>query len=170
MMSDTNDSAEAKREELRRKVEEGEARIEARNSASVGERLADMRDDAVEFAREHPLKTVAAGVLLGVAISALFPRSPTRKAARAGTDWLKMAGEMGMLYGARALDAAEDAGIHGLDRVQDMGDAAGAKARRLRRSAAFNAANASDSVGALGRRAQHKAGRSLRDFRRSTGW
>ena len=73
---------EAKRTQLKKKIEAGEARNKAKTRAEpslidrTGERAVEAKDKFTAFAKEHPIATVAGGLALGILISGLFRRSP----------------------------------------------------------------------------------------------
>ena len=143
-------SDEQKRQAIRERIEAGEASLAERQGKSFGEQAAEVRDAAVDFAKKHPVATVAGGVVLGIAISALFPRSPTRRAGREigarSAALAAAAAELASVYGHKALYAVEDAGRASLETVEDWGDAIGDSGRSLRRSAGYYAASAGDGV------------------------
>lgn len=157
--------SEAKRKKIKERIEAGEARNEERVK-TMAERAEELREQATDFARAHPIALIAGGLAVGVAISALFPKSPTRrigkqvgsKAAHLAT----LAAEFAILYGERALDAAQDAGRVGMDHIEDFSDAAGDKARALKREAAYLAGNASDKAKSITRDTGKKASRAMR--------
>ena len=73
---------DAKRTQLKKKIEAGEARNKARAEPTLidrtGEKAIEAKDKFTAFAKEHPIATVAGGLALGILISGLFKRSPTR--------------------------------------------------------------------------------------------
>src|SRR5688500_7137711 len=85
---------DAKRTQLKKKVAAGQARNEDLGRTTIfdraGERAIEAKDKFTAFAKEHPIATVAGGLAIGILISGLFKRSPTRKlgskaAKRAGS-------------------------------------------------------------------------------------
>lgn len=157
--------SEIKRKDIKKRIEAGESRNAERTAFS--DRAAQARDQATEFAREHPIALIAGGLVLGIAISALFPRSPTRRIGREvgskAAGIAAMAAELAALYGERALGAAQHAGRAGLDRFEDLSDSANQTARSLRREASYLAGNASDSARAMRRGASKRVSRAIRD-------
>jgi ElaB/YqjD/DUF883 family membrane-anchored ribosome-binding protein len=160
----------AKRKDIKERIEAGTARNTER-ARTLAERADAARSQAVEFARAHPLALIAGGLALGIAISALFPRSPTRKIGKQvgkkmgsrAASLAALASEFAILYGERALEAAQEARRTGQDRIEDFGDAAGDRARRLKREAAHVAGSASDGARAFTRDAGKKVSRAIRD-------
>jgi hypothetical protein len=115
-MSDQN------REKLRRKIEAGEARLQLRERAERS--VAAATDSVTGFAREHPLLLIAGGLAIGVALSTLIPRSPTRKLSKKTVAFLASVAEMGLAYGREALEAAEEAGRQGKAKVAELSSTA----------------------------------------------
>ena len=158
------DAPAAKRQELKEKIDAAEARNEARSNESwldtAGEKAVEAKDKFTEFAKEHPVATVAGGVAVGILIAGMF-RGPRQAAYRAGTKTAGLAAigaDLAMAYAAKALDAAQDAGRYGADRLDDFGDALGDTARGLKREASYIAGSKSDSA----RIAARKAGKTVR--------
>ncbi|MXO71720.1 hypothetical protein [Alteraurantiacibacter buctensis] len=74
-----------KRQEIKDRIAAAQERqAERANSLmkTIGEKAAVARDEVADFAKQHPVATVAGGLALGVLISALFKNSPTRRAGR----------------------------------------------------------------------------------------
>lgn len=132
-----------RRQQLKAKVSAGEARNRARES-SLAERAAQMRDDALDLARDHPLLVVAGGLAVGFAVSLLFRKSPTRKAtkkaAKKTSGLATLAVQLALPLVQQALSGARDAGHDGFGRLEGFGAAAGERARTLGRQAAERAA------------------------------
>lgn len=160
----TDTAGDAKREELREKIEAAEARNEAR---SVGDMARDAQEAATEFVKEHPIATIAGVAAIGLAIGAMT--RPGRRVGKRGAALAAMAAEFGMSYAREALELAEGAAASGKDKLEDLGDSIGESARGLRRDAAYYADSTTDKARTFGRRAGKKAGRAMRDLRaRST--
>lgn len=129
--------AEGKRQEIKEKVAKGIARNQDRGRTTIvdraGERAIEAKDRFIEFAKEHPIATVAGGVALGVLVSGLFRGSPTRKAAkRAGSRAAGLAAigaELALGYAQQALAAADDARKAGADKLGDLGETVADRAR-----------------------------------------
>lgn len=157
-------SHEAKREELREKIEAGEARNAER---SFGDYAADVRDGATNFVKDHPVATIVGGLALGVLIAG-FTRPGRRLGRRAGEragDMLSALTEIGLVYGSGLLDKAGGAARVTGDRLEDLGDSIGDTTRNLRRNASYRAASAGDSARILSRGLSKKGRRALRDLR-----
>jgi hypothetical protein len=164
---------EAKRKTLKQKVAAGQARHQDKGRTTIvdraGEQAIETKDKFVAFAKKHPITTVAGGLALGVLVSTLFKRSPTRKAAGKAAD--KAAGlaavgaEFALAYAQQAMAAAGEASRTGADKLGDLGDTLGTSARGLGRDAAASARG-------LGRDAAGKAGdlgETARDMARDAG-
>jgi hypothetical protein len=102
-----------RREALRERIEAAEARQAARERAEA----AGPVDQMTAFAREHPLVLVAGGLAIGIALSALVPKSPTRKLSKNAFGFFATLAELGISYGRQAMEAAEEAGHQGLARI-----------------------------------------------------
>lgn len=159
----------ANRQEIQEKIEAGEARNRARGEGTfmekTGEKAVEAKDRFTEFAKEHPVALVAGGLALGIAISALFPRSPTRRAgAKVGARTAAigtLAAELAMNYAQRAFETASEAGHAGAERLEDLGDAASDRAQRLRRDAGYFAASTGDTARQFSRDTRKKVRRAL---------
>src|SRR5690606_16656973 len=132
-----------KRNALKAKVAAGEARHRDMGRTTIvdraGERALEAKDKFVAFAKEHPVATVAGGVALGVLVSGLFRRSPTRKAGNKAAGLAAVGAQMAWSYAQQAIAAAQEAGRHGVDRMDHLGDTIGKSARATRRDAAERA-------------------------------
>lgn len=155
---------DTKRKQIKDKVAAGEARNLARSDKltdRIGERAIEAKDSFSRFAREHPVATIAGGLALGVLVSALFKRSPTRKVAgKAGARAAGLAAigaELAMAYAQQAMGAASDAGRAGSHKFHELEDSLGQSARTMRRGASRQASVASESA----RHATKLAGKAL---------
>lgn len=145
---------DAKRQQLKAKVEKGEARLRERQGWA--DRAVQARDTALDLAREHPLLVVAGGLALGFLVSTMFKRSPTRKVAEQGTRkvgrFVWLAAELALPFVQQALAGAGEAGRAGRDKLEDFGEAAGDRARKLGRGAATRAGETLETARDAGRR------------------
>jgi len=126
----SNMNGEKKKAEIREKVEAADARQTGRERG-LGQQAAHARDQVTDFVREHPLLTVAGGLAAGVAISALFPRSPTRKVGGKAASLLMMGAQLGLDYAQKAQEAAGEAGRRGMERAEEIGDTLSGEAKRI---------------------------------------
>lgn len=156
---------EAKREELKNRIEAGQQRHANR---TVGDYAREARDTATAFVKEHPVATVVGGLAIGVIVASMVPgpgRRMRKKATRRGSALAAMAAEIGMAYGASLIDSLGAAARASGDRIEDFGDAIGDGARDLRRQASFQGGAAGEGARRLTRDVGKKAGRKVRDLR-----
>jgi ElaB/YqjD/DUF883 family membrane-anchored ribosome-binding protein len=152
---------EAKRAQIKQKVAKAQKRNEDRGRTTIvdraGEQALDAKDRFVAFAREHPLATVAGGLAMGVLISGLFKRSPTRrlgrKAAKAAGNLATLGAELAIVYGQQALEAAQEARHAGAEKIEELGSAA--------RDAGRDATDRASELGDAARSATRDAGKRL---------
>ena len=156
---------DAQRQNIKDQVAAGEARHRARADSTLfdraGEAAIEAKDRFTAFAHEHPLTTVSGGVALGILISGLFPRSPTRRLGRKAAGLAAIGAEAAMAYMHQAMDAAGHAGRAGADRLDDFGDTIGDTARRMARDVAHLLESTSDSARIAGRDASKRVTRRL---------
>lgn len=119
------------RASLKERIEASEARQRLRE-LDLGERAADARDRLSTVAREHPLLLIAGGLAVGVAISALIPRSPTRRLSRNAVGFIAMLAELGVNYSRQALEDSEGARQAGREKLAELGNTILDGATRLR--------------------------------------
>jgi hypothetical protein len=89
-------------------------------------------DRLTTLAREHPLLLIAGGLAVGVAISTLIPKSPTRRWGKQAFGFVAMLAELGASYGREAIGHAGDAGRSGKERLGELSDAILEGAARFR--------------------------------------
>ena len=141
---------EAKRETLKQKVAAGQARNRKRNENTTtvfdraGERALEAKDKFVDFAKEHPIATVAGGVAIGILVAGLF-KGPRKAAIRGGSRAAGLAAigaEVALAYAQQAIQAASEAGRAGAEKLDGIGDTA----RDLGRDAADRAGDIGESA------------------------
>lgn len=159
---------DAKRDELRAKIEAGEQRNAQR---SVADYARDATNSATEFVKEHPITAVAGVAVIGLAIGAMTRpgRRVARQAGARASSLASVAAELGLAYASGMMDAAGDAARTGRDKLEDLGDGVAHSARSAKRSAAHLAGDGADNVRFLGRKAARQAGRSLRSAKSRLG-
>ena len=159
-----------KRQTLKQKIEAGQARNRDMGRTTIvdraGEAAIEAKDRFVEFAKEHPIVTVAGGVALGVLVSGLFKRSPTRKlgnaaAKRAGTI-AALGAEFAMAYAQQAMAMANEAGREGAQKLGELGETVGGGARSTSRAAVDRAGDLTEAARVLTRDAGKRLGKVLR--------
>lgn len=166
-MSDVQDS---KRQEIKDRITAAQERNKARQVPSLGERVSEKavaaKDGFTSFAKEHPVATVAGGLAIGVLISAMFKNSPTRKAGRiAGAKAAGLAAlgsQMAAAFAQQVMENTADARRAGADKIEDIGDAVGDTARKVRREASYRVGGASDHARTSARELGKTIARSLR--------
>ena len=89
------------------------------------------------LAGEYIGLSIAGGLVIGLVVGALFPRSAARKLAKRSGALAAVASEIGLAYAAQALAKAGSTAREGRDRAIDMGEvlaerSAGARARATR--------------------------------------
>jgi len=165
-----SDMKEAKRQEIKDRITAAQQRNGEKQVPTLGEQMSQKataaKEDFTSFAKEHPVATVAGGLAIGVLISALFKNSPTRKAGRyAGAKaagYAALGSEMLAAFAEQVMDSTASARQASADKIEDIGDAVGDSARRMRRSAEYRAANASDTARNSARDIGKVIARSLR--------
>jgi len=162
---------EAKRQQLKTKVAAGQARHRDMGRTTIvdraGEAAIEAKDRFVEFAKEHPIATVAGGVALGVLVSGLFKRSPTRKlgnaaAKRAGTI-AALGAEFALAYAQQAMAIANEAGREGAHKLGELGETVGSTARSTGRAAAGRAGDLTEAARIVTRDAGKRLSKALRN-------
>ena len=155
---------EDKRAQLREKIGAAEQRHADR---SVGDIAKEAAETVTDFAKRHPLATVAGAIGLGLAIGAMT--RPGRRLTRRTGVLAAMAADTAVNYGLNAFDragtATSAAARTGSDGLHDLGETLSSAARSLRRDAAYRADVAGDALRGTKRRAGRKASRTMRDLR-----
>ena len=162
---------EAKRQKLKDKVAAGEARNRDKGRTTIvdraGEKAIEAKDKFVEFAKEHPIATVAGGVAVGILVSGLFKRSPTRKlggkAARRAGAIAALGAEFALAYAQQAMTAANEAGREGAHRLGELGETVGGTARSTGRAALDRAGDVGETARAVTRDAGKRLSKALRN-------
>lgn len=119
----------AKRKKLRERIEAGQLRQAQRALISGAE---DARDKLSTVAREHPILLIAGGLAIGVALSTLIPRSPTRKLSKNAIAMLATVAELGIAYGKQAMETADEVAQGARDELDRFGDTVSANAEKLK--------------------------------------
>ena len=191
-MSDTPETTTAdtatpdtERDLLRAKIEASERRIAERTLADQAKEAAD---SALEYTKANPLKVVGGAVAVGLVIGLMT--SPGRRIAtraatgtaaavsgaaattsRAAKNATAEGSRLGNLisdaiiaFGIKLMDDAMDAGRAGKDALEDAGDSAAARARKLRRDASHFAGSTADKGRAAAQRTRRRASRAVRDL------
>lgn len=149
-----------KRDDLRARIEAGQQRNEDR---TLGDYARDAAQQATDFAKQHPIATVAGAVTLGLIVGAMT--RPGRRITRRGGAMAALATDAAIAYGLRMFDNAGVAARHAGERLTDAGDTLGTQARHMRREAIYQAEEAGDAVRAASRKLSRKSERTIRDLR-----
>jgi ElaB/YqjD/DUF883 family membrane-anchored ribosome-binding protein len=165
-------AAENARDALAERIEAGRQRLAQRmedgDMAAVAKQAAD---DAVEFTKKHPFAVIAGAIGAGLVIGAMTKpgRKATKQVAKRSSVMAVLASEAALAFGMEALsrftETAGNAKQSGRDRLEDMGDAVGSTARKLRRDTTYKAEAANDAVRSASRKASRKTTRTIRDVR-----
>ena len=162
---------DAKRTQLKDKIAAGEARHRDLGRTTIvdraGEAAIEAKDRFVAFAKEHPVATVAGGLAIGILISGLFKRSPTRRlgsaaAKRAGAI-AALGAEFALAYAQQAMTAANEAGREGAHKLGELGETVGGSARSTGRAALDRAGDFTEAARGVTRDAGRRLSKALRD-------
>ncbi len=175
------------RDALRARIEAAERRNAER---SLADQARDAASSAAEYTRAHPLTVIGGAVALGLVIGLLT--RPGRRvagralhgagetisdaassasasvrgaAARGGSRLAAMLGEAAIAYVMTFIDEMVEAARTGQERAEDLGEAAGARTRKLSADAGEAAGSAADSTRALARKTREAALGVVRDIR-----
>lgn len=142
-----------KREALRGKIAAGERRNSQRGFA----------DSAIDYVKANPLKAMA-----GVAVGALLIGALTRPGRRAGKKAGALAGvatEAALAYGLGLMETAGKAASKGQDKLAELGETVGPKARAWQATAAKEGSALSDYLVDAAKRSGKRAGKTIDDLR-----
>jgi hypothetical protein len=162
---------DAKRQQIKSKVAAGQARNRDLGRTTIvdraGEAAIEAKDKFVAFAKEHPIATVAGGVALGVLVSGLFKRSPTRrlggKAAKRAGAIAALGAEFALAYAQQAMTVANEASREGAHRIGELSESVGGTARSTGRAALDRASDLTGTAREITRDAGKRLGKALRD-------
>lgn len=150
---------DTKRDEIKLRISEAHARDAARLDPTLGERISEgatqAKEKFVNFAKAHPVATVAGGLAVGVLVAAMF-RAPRRAAMAGGVKAASLAtigGEIALGFAAKLLEGAQDASREGASKL-------GEAAETLRTGAADRAEIMRDAGKEAVRNVVRKLGRS----------
>ena len=82
-------------------------------------------EKVIGFVRKHPVMTVAGGIAIGVAISALLPRKASRKLLGRAVDLAEAAGAATMVFGRETSEKAQDLGREARNKAGELASRAG---------------------------------------------
>lgn len=158
---------DAKRSQIKDKVAAGQKRNEDRGRTTIvdraGEAAIEAKDKFTAFAKEHPIATVAGGLAIGILVSGLFKRSPTRKLGSKAAGLAAVGAEFALAYAQQALEAANEAGRVGASKLEDLGETLGSTARTAGRAGAERAGDLGETALSVSRDAGKKLSKAIRD-------
>ncbi len=153
-----------KREALRGKIAAGQRRNEERSFADQAKAAAD---GALDYVKANPIKSVA-----GVAAAALLIGAMTGSGGRAGRKAGRKAGALAtvatdaaLAYGLGLLETASSATSKGQDKLADLGDTVGDKARAWQSTAAREGSALSDYLVDAARKSGKRASKTIDELR-----
>ncbi|MEM6828734.1 MAG: hypothetical protein AAF553_12380 [Pseudomonadota bacterium] len=174
------------RDELRAKIEARERRIAERTLADEAREAAQA---ATEYARQHPLQVIGGAIAIGLVLGLMTKpgRSAVGNAAsgtanavsgaassvskgaktaakKQGSRLTTLFTEAIMAYAIKLIDEALDGAREGKEKLEDIGDAATAKAREAKRDVGYAAGTAADKTRAMSQRSRRRASRAARDL------
>jgi hypothetical protein len=182
--------ADGQRDSLRARIEAAERRNAERSLADQARAAATA---AVDYTRANPLTVIGGALAVGLAIGLLT--RPGRRVAgkalhsaggavsgaaasatssvkgvakRGGSQIGLLLGEAVMGYVMTMIDEAIEAARTGQERAEDLSDAAGTQARKIKSNAVQAAETAATSTKSLARKTRKAAGRMVADIARKT--
>ena len=138
-MSDDAPKAD-KAERIRSKISASQARSRGdaapRKAKPTPRKRASGESGFIEKAMaDHPLALLAGSMVLGVIAASLLPRSWGSKLGSRMLGLATVAGELGAVYGTKALSAAADGARTGQDKLEDLGEVLADQGSDARRKA-----------------------------------
>lgn len=166
--SESNETEIAPDQQVVAAVPGGEEVVNFDNDGSMPEKTltdhaTEAKDKFVAFAKEHPVATVAGGVVLGVLVAGMF-KGPRRAAAAGGAKAAGLAalgGEMALAFASQMMDAAGEAGRSGARKLDDLGDSVSDVARGMRRDTSYRADKGIDAARIARRKAAKRLSRAF---------
>lgn len=150
-MSETTKSGDGKADRIRSKISASQARTQGKaKPRKAASRPRAARSNGGNFfdkaLDDHPLAMLAGSMVLGAIAASLLPASWGRKLASRALGAAALAGELGALYGGKALEAAAEGARAGQDKLGDIGETLADQSADARRKAAELAAVAAKSA------------------------
>ena len=138
-MSDDAPKAD-KAERIRSKISASQARSRGdaapRKAKPTPRKRASGESGFIEKAMaDHPLALLAGSMVLGVIAASLLPRSWGSKLGSRMLGLATVAGELGAVYGTKALSAAAEGARTGQDKLEDLGEVLADQGSDARRKA-----------------------------------
>lgn len=126
----------------------------ARNAQRLGERAAQVRDEAAALVGEHPFAAVASGIAFGLLIGALIPK---RKASAKAGALAGIVAEAALDLARKSWESASDIGRAGQHGIEHLGGRVSDGTAGLRREIGRVAENAADNLRSAGKQASQQA-------------
>lgn len=149
-----------KREALRGKIAAGEKRNAERSFADQAKAAAD---SALDYVKANPIKAVA-GVAIGALLIGAMTR-PGRKAGKKAGALATVATEAALAYGLGLLESAGSAASKGQDKLADLGETVGTRARAWQSTAAKEGTALSDYLVDAARKSGKRASKTIDELR-----
>lgn len=149
-----------KREALRGKIAAGEKRNSERSFADQAKAAAD---SALDYVKANPIKAVA-GVAIGALLIGAMTR-PGRKAGKKAGALATVATEAALAYGLGLLESAGSAASKGQDKLADLGETVGSRARAWQSTAAKEGTALSDYLVDAARKSGKRASKTIDELR-----
>ena len=139
-MSETTKSGDGKADRIRSKISASQARTQGKAAPrKAASRPKAKRSDGGNFfdraLYDHPLALLAGSMVLGAIAASLMPASWGRKLGSRALGLAAVAGELGALYGGKALGAAAEGARVGQDKLEDLGETLADQSADARRKA-----------------------------------
>ena len=186
----TDSPTDSQRDALRARIEAAERRNAEKTLADQARAAADA---AIDYTRANPLTVIGGAVAFGLVIG-LLTRPGRRVAGRAihsagdaisgaassassgvksitargGSRLGQLIGEAAVAYAMTVIDDVLEAAREGKERAEDLGEAAGTRAKKLSAGASDAAGSAADNTRTLARKTRDAALGVVRDIRRQT--
>lgn len=153
-----------KREALRGKIAAGQRRNEERSFADQAKAAAD---GALDYVKANPIKAVAGVAAAALLIGAMTGggRRAGRKAGRKAGALATVATDAALAYGLGLLETASSATSKGQDKLADLGDTVGDKARAWQSTAAREGSALSDYLVDAARKSGKRASKTIDELR-----
>ena len=150
-MSETTKSSDGKADRIRSKISASQARTQGKaKPRTAASRPKTTRSNGGNFfdraIDDHPLAMLAGSMVLGAIAASLIPASFARKLGSRALGLAAVAGELGALYGGKALEAAAEGARAGQDKLEDIGETLADQSADARRKAVELAAVAAQSA------------------------
>lgn len=118
-------NADSKLHEMQERVREASER----NARRISNRAEEVRENASTFVNNHPVATVAGGLVIGALVAVVLPRLARQKQTATPGDtrakalkWVALAADAAVTFAQQSLDSARTAGHAGQQSLEHLGD------------------------------------------------